>query len=58
MKNNVDVDHYDAPPTLLTSDILPARGGPESAARPPPAVRRPKAGVSRWKLGTSNMMYL
>ena len=21
-------------------------------ARPPPAVRRPKAGVNRWKLGT------
>ena len=40
-------DHCHALPTLLISDILPARGGPERAARPPPAVRRPKAGVSR-----------
>ena len=37
--------------TLVMSDILPARGGPERAARPPPAVRRPNAGVNKWKLG-------
>jgi len=35
---------------LVMSDILPARGGPERAARPPPAVSRPKAGVNKWKL--------
>ena len=38
-------------PTLVMSDILPARGGPERAARPPPAVSRPNAGVNKWKLG-------
>ena len=47
---NLDHNLYHALPTLLTSDILPARGGPERAARPPPAVRRPKAGVNKWKL--------
>ena len=50
MVNNLDHNLYHALPTLLTSDILPARGGPERAARPPPAVRRPKAGVNKWKL--------
>ena len=36
---------------MVMSDILPASGGPERAARPPPAVSRPNAGVNKWKLG-------
>lgn len=35
---------------LLTSMARPARGAPVRAASPPPAVRRPKAGVRQEKL--------
>ena len=37
------------PSPLIMSMAYPARGAPVSAATPPPAVRRPKAGVRQEK---------